>query len=266
MDKKQIGSTIVLCGCFTLMAIGIGVAVRDTDEVAEAPPIVHSQELMPEYIEIKPVTMPTTPTVGETARTEAEVVAEETVAPPEAEVVVTEEKEEATAETTATEATATATTTAEAVTETATATAEVEVEDLVPVFSYPVVGEVVMPYSIETAIYDPTLDQYRTNNTVSMTAKEGSQVLSAEKGVVKEITKDEENGNSVVIEHSEGWVTTYSQLAGNMLVAVGQSVEKGQVVGEVAQPTIYTMALGEHLEFAIAKDGESKNPEDVLVK
>ncbi len=255
MDKKQIGSTIVLCGCFTLMAIGIGVAVRDTDEVAEAPPIIEAQEMMPEYIEIKPVTLPTTPTVGELERVQ------EAVTESEAKVETTTAEEVAVVSEEAPKEVAVAEATAEA--EVVSAVTEVEA---VPVFSYPVIGEVVMSYSIETAIYDPTLDQYRTNNTVSLTAKEGSQVLAAEKGVVKEITKDEENGNTVVIEHGEGWVTTYSQLASNMLVAVGQSVEKGQVVGEVAQPTIYTMALGEHLEFAIAQNGESKNPEEVLVK
>ncbi len=129
-----------------------------------------------------------------------------------------------------------------------------------PVFGYPVQGEVVMPYSVDCAIYDPTLNQYHTNASVSISAASGDTVKAAEKGTVKEITKDEVKGNSVVIEHENGWLTTYSQLAEDISVQVGEAVEKGQAIGTVGEPTKYTVALGSHVEFAVAKDGETIDP------
>ncbi|WP_312044610.1 M23 family metallopeptidase [Anaerotignum sp.] len=129
-----------------------------------------------------------------------------------------------------------------------------------PVFGYPVQGEVVMPYSVDCAIYDPTLNQYHTNASVSISAAAGDPVQAAEKGTVKEITKDEEKGTSLVIEHENGWLTTYSQLAEDISVKVGDAVEKGQAIGTVGEPTKYTIALGSHVEFAVEKDGAPVDP------
>ena len=58
-----------------------------------------------------------------------------------------------------------------------------------PVFAAPLEGEtkVVLAYSTDHAIYDPTLEQYRTNASVSLSAKKGTEVKAAADGVVKEV-------------------------------------------------------------------------------
>ena len=133
-----------------------------------------------------------------------------------------------------------------------------------PVLAYPVQGEIVMPYSVDSAIYDPTLNQYRTSDSISISAAAGDVVQAAEKGKVQEITKDEEKGTSVVIEHDNGWLTTYSQLAEDVSVKTGETVEKGQIIGMVGEPTKYTVALGSHVEFGVSKDGETVDPEKTV--
>ncbi len=127
-----------------------------------------------------------------------------------------------------------------------------------PVFSYPVEGKVVLPYSADHAIYDPTLDQYRTNTSISLAAAEGTEVKAAADGTVKDILEDTESGNVVVIEHSNGWLTTYGQLA--VSVKEGDRVKQGQAIGQVDTPTKYGAALGSHLEFAMEKEGRSVDP------
>ncbi|WP_317855316.1 M23 family metallopeptidase [Chakrabartyella piscis] len=133
-------------------------------------------------------------------------------------------------------------------------------------FVFPVDGDVVMTYSVETAIFDPTLAQYRTNDSISLSAAVGTEVYASETGVVKEIQKDEQRGTSLVVAHADGWLTTYSQLAADISVSVGETVSKGQKLGTVGEPTKYTIALGEHLEFAMEQDGVSQNPEAVATK
>ena len=133
-----------------------------------------------------------------------------------------------------------------------------------PVLAYPVQGEIVMPYSVDSAIYDPTLNQYRTSDSISISAAAGDAVQAAEKGKVQEITKDEEKGTSVVIEHDNGWLTTYSQLAEDVSVKTGETVEKGQVIGTVGEPTKYSVALGSHVQFGVSKDGETVDPEKTV--
>ena len=84
-----------------------------------------------------------------------------------------------------------------------------------PVFAAPLEGKtkVVLAYSTDHAIYDPTLEQYRTNASVSLSAKKGTEVKAAADGVVKEVKKDAQAGNLVRIAHGEDWLTTYGQLA-----------------------------------------------------
>lgn len=135
-----------------------------------------------------------------------------------------------------------------------------------PVFAYPVEGEILLPYSVDHAIYDPTLDQYRTNAGISLSAEEGTAVKAAADGVVKEVKKDAETGMTVVIEHGENWLTTYGQLDETVKVKEGETVKQGQTIGSVAAPTKYGVALGSHLEFAMEQNGEPKNPVENLKK
>ena len=110
-------------------------------------------------------------------------------------------------------------------------------------------GEVVLPYSIDHAIYDPTLEQYHTNAGISLSAEQGTEVKAAADGTVKEVRKDTKAGNTVTLEHSNGWLTTYGQLEDDVKVKEGDSV-----------------ITSSHLEFAMEKDGTTVNPEEKLDK
>ncbi len=131
---------------------------------------------------------------------------------------------------------------------------------------WPVVGDVVMGYSADHSIYDITLEQYRINKNICISAPVGTVVRAGSDGVVKEVNRTRETGNSVVLSHGNGWETTYSQLQDTILVSVGDVVSKGQVIGGVSEPTIYGVLLGSHLEFTVTRDAETVNPETVLAK
>ncbi len=133
-----------------------------------------------------------------------------------------------------------------------------------PVFAYPLQGEVVLPYSMDHAIYDPTLEQYRTNASISISAEQGAEVKAAADGTVQQITAEAESGNTIVISHENGWLTTYGQLEEAVNVQEGDKVVQGQAIGSVDDPTKYGIALGSHLEFAMEQNGEPKNPVEYL--
>ena len=135
-----------------------------------------------------------------------------------------------------------------------------------PTFAYPLKGEVVLPYSIDHAIYDPTLEQYRTNASISISAEKGAEVKAAADGTVTEIAEDAETGKTVTIAHGENWLTTYGQLADTVKVKKGDKVTQGQAIGAVDDPTKYGAALGTHLEFAMEQNGEPKDPVKHLEK
>ena len=135
-----------------------------------------------------------------------------------------------------------------------------------PTFAYPLQGEVVLPYSIDHAIYDPTLEQYRTNASISLSAKQGTAVKAAADGTVQAVTEDAETGKTIVIAHGDGWLTTYGQLEDTVKVKEGEKVTQGQKIGAVDTPTKYGAALGSHLEFAMEQNGEPKDPVKHLQK
>lgn len=130
--------------------------------------------------------------------------------------------------------------------------------------SWPLEGDIVMNYSMDAPIYDETLDQYRTNDNIAISANLGEQVKATAEGVVKTVSSSREDGNYIVIDHGNGWETKYSQLQETQLVAEGDIVQAGQVIGGVSIPTIYEVLLGNHLDFSVTKDGEKIDPMTVL--
>ncbi|MCC8096975.1 MAG: M23 family metallopeptidase [Eubacterium sp.] len=124
----------------------------------------------------------------------------------------------------------------------------------------PVEGQIVMDYSPEIAVFDATLEQYRTNDTICIAAESGTPVAAAADGVVTETGFDEINGNSVVIDHGNGWMSTYSQLGENIPVAVGDIVNAGEIIAQIGEPTDFQSALGSHLEFYLTHNDESADP------
>lgn len=133
-------------------------------------------------------------------------------------------------------------------------------------YAYPVTGETVMPYSVDKAVYDPTLDQYRTNDTLCIAAEAGTEVKAAADGTVAEIKEDEESGRTLVVEHADGTRTTYGPLMAEGMAKKGDTVKQGQTVGKLDQPTKYQAALGSHLVFAMEVNGERVDPTKKLAQ
>lgn len=129
---------------------------------------------------------------------------------------------------------------------------------------WPVFGEVVMDFSIDRLIYDRTLDQFRTNDSISIAADLGSQVLAAAEGVVERVGNSREYGNYVVVNHGNGWLTTYSQLQDGVLVSMGDVVMAGQALGGVGSPSVFSVLLGNHVGFRVENNGAVVDPRTLL--
>ena len=129
---------------------------------------------------------------------------------------------------------------------------------------WPLVGEVIMPFSMDALVYDRTLDQFRTNDSISIAAAAGTQVRAAADGIVISVKNTREQGNVIVVDNGNGWTTTYSQLQDGVLVEEGDVVRRSQVIGGVGNPSIFSVLLGNHLEFRVARDDVAKNPLDLL--
>lgn len=127
----------------------------------------------------------------------------------------------------------------------------------------PAVGEIVMHYSMDKSIYFATLDQYKYNPAVMISAAEGDTVTVCADAKVISIFNDEEIGHAVVLDLGNGYQATYGQLQ-NVQVEEGIYVNRGESLGTVAAPTKYYTVEGTNLYFELKKDGISVNPEGLF--
>lgn len=128
---------------------------------------------------------------------------------------------------------------------------------------WPVVGEVLLDYSMDKAIYFSTMQQYRYNPSVVIAAKEGETITAAADATVKKIYHDAQTGNSILFDLGGGYELTYGQLT-DITLEEGQQVKAGDVVGKVAAPTIFYSVEGSNVYFKMTKDGEPVNPLETM--
>jgi len=129
---------------------------------------------------------------------------------------------------------------------------------------WPVVGDVLINYSMDKSVYFTTLDQYKYNPAIIIAAEFGTAISSAADGQVTNVFYDPQIGSAVTISLGGGYEATYGQLD-QLQVNVGDAVAVGQVIGYVANPTKYFSLEGSNLYFKLTKDGEPVNPMSKLV-
>lgn len=124
---------------------------------------------------------------------------------------------------------------------------------------WPIVGDVLINYSMDQTIYFPTLDQYKYNPAIVIAATQGENISAAADGRVTSVSYDSGTGNTVVMELGNGYELTYGQLE-NITVSEGSFVHVGDGIGTVAAPTKYYSLEGTNVYFKLTKDGEPVNP------
>ena len=130
----------------------------------------------------------------------------------------------------------------------------------------PLEGETAAAFAMDALAYNPTTRDWRTHDGVDIAAEAGTEVKAAAAGTVYSVYTDDQMGTTVVIRHTGGYSTTYASLAEDPAVAAGDEVELGQTIGAVGQSALLESAIGDHLHFAVSKDGENVDPMAFLGK
>lgn len=128
---------------------------------------------------------------------------------------------------------------------------------------WPVEGNIIMDFSMDSTIYHPTLDVYKTNPAILIQAEPGTPVAAPAAGVVATVDHNEELGDFIVIDMGNGYQVKCGQMT-QIPVASGQVVEAGTYLGQVADPTKYYVVEGSNLYFGMTKDGTPIDPVDYL--
>ena len=134
-----------------------------------------------------------------------------------------------------------------------------EVKD--PEFKRPVEGDIIREYAKENLVYSATLDEWITHNGIDLAAEKTSVVRASADRTVKSIKNDPRYGLTVVIEHTNGFQTIYSNLLTAEFVEEGEEVKQGDTIATVGNTATFEIADESHLHFEILKNNESLDPE-----
>ena len=129
--------------------------------------------------------------------------------------------------------------------------------------TWPIVGSIIVNYSMDQTVYFETLDQYKYSPAMVLAATEGELVTAATDAVITKIYEDNELGNVVEMDLGDGYRLLYGQLH-DIEVGVGEYVTVGQLIDHAGTPTKYYSAEGCNVYVKLTKDDKPVNPMDYL--
>lgn len=132
-----------------------------------------------------------------------------------------------------------------------------------PVFILPADGHIGDGFSGDKLVYNEIMDDWRTHNGIDIIAKAGSEVLAAEEGTIEAVYADY-MGNTVIIDHKNGFKTKYSGLSSTEDLELLKNVKKGDLIGFVAEEVFGENETEPHIHFEVIKDEKYENPEDFI--
>lgn len=137
-------------------------------------------------------------------------------------------------------------------------------ENKVLEFTMPVQGEIIREFAKENLVYSDTLEEWITHNGIDIKAEQTTIVQASEDGKIKSIKNDPRYGLTIQIEHTDGYITVYSNLLTSEFVVEGEEVKKGQTIGTVGNTAAFEISDENHLHFEILKDNTAINPTEIL--
>lgn len=113
--------------------------------------------------------------------------------------------------------------------------------------------------------HNTTLDKYYLHTGIDFAGDVGDEVYAALDGTVESITSDPVlMGTTITLSHENGLKTTYTFIDAAEGLAVGDTVEKGDVIATVAEAMGQEYKDGAHLHFEVFLNDEAVDPETYL--
>jgi murein DD-endopeptidase MepM/ murein hydrolase activator NlpD len=121
----------------------------------------------------------------------------------------------------------------------------------------PVSGQVTSQFGERT---HPITNKEENHTGIDIAVPEGTEVKAVFDGTVEKVEDDEILGIVIVINHGNGFKSTYGHLS-EVKVSEGDKVTKGNVIALTGGTGLST---GPHLHFELMLDNEPVNPEEYL--
>jgi len=109
---------------------------------------------------------------------------------------------------------------------------------------------------------DPFTGSYQPHNGIDIAAPKGTPVCATAAGVVVGSSFQSGLGNTIIIDHGNGFETYYGHLS-KIKVANGKRVERGEIIGLVGSTGYST---GPHLHYEVRDHNRAVDPSNYIVK
>ena len=131
-------------------------------------------------------------------------------------------------------------------------------------FMWPVYGDVIKGFYKDELVYSKTMMDWRTHSGLDISAEIGTKIMSVADGTVYEIYEDDLLGTTMVIDHGDGLMSVYANLADTPAVSAGDAVKCGDVIGAVGDTAIGEAAEVTHLHFEMRNSDGTIDPNEYL--
>lgn len=128
------------------------------------------------------------------------------------------------------------------------------------VFIMPIESSTSIKDYTETMVYNSTLNRYTAHLAMDFFAPEGTNVFAVFDGTVLSVEKTFLQGTTITIDHGDGLHSVYNSLLDGDSVSIGQTVKKGDVIGQVSSTNRQEYKDGAHLHFEVRENGQSVDP------
>ncbi len=133
----------------------------------------------------------------------------------------------------------------------------------VPVFKAPVKGKTASAFTGDKLVYNEALSDWRTHNGIDILCDENAAIHAASDGIVSEVYESAQ-GKSIKIDHTNGYVSVYSNLSDTIEVITGDEVKTGDIIAKAGSSSIADFTSEPHLHFEILLNGEFVNPSEYI--
>lgn len=115
----------------------------------------------------------------------------------------------------------------------------------------PVMGRVIKGFAADRLVYSETLKHWETHEGLDIKGEIGAAVKASLAGTVEKVCDDLRLGQTVVLDHGNGYKTLYGNLNPKVLVKEGAAVKKGDVIGSIGDTAGFESADPPHLHFEV---------------
>ncbi len=129
--------------------------------------------------------------------------------------------------------------------------------------AWPIQGNILMNFSMDTTVYYSTLKQYKVSPAVLIQGEVGVGVTAPADAQIVSVGKDEEIGNYVRMNLGNGYQVKLGNLK-EITVQEGQFVRTGNILGVISDPTAYYSVEGPNLYFQLLNGEVPIDPIDYL--